>query len=119
MILLALWLILNLIVVSYNKLGEVIIYKDGNVSILLNMQHEQIKINSLKFKYRGYKGEMHEFGIFLTGSWVRDGLQNILVINNIEYHVFLSSLEDKNKIVLIIEELSKQGINAVLIKRNK
>ena len=115
LILLALWFILLLTAVTYKKLGTIIINNNGTLSLFINNQVNKIKINNLTLHYNGYKGEADTWGIFLTGSWYKDGLQNTLIINGTKYNIFIKSKKDLNKFEFIIEELCEQGINVEII----
>jgi hypothetical protein len=93
-----------------------IIYEKGN-EYRFNLNN----LNNIRLFYGGYKGEMHEFEIFITGSYYRDGTKNYLIVsqnNEKKVQLFLKNKEESKIIKSFFDDLNQRGIDSRVIKKS-
>ena len=112
------WLVVDIFIDTYKKIGSIKLSNYGNCEIELNGIKKPIEINSILLFYGGYNGESCTIEKLITFSNARNGTCNYLIINNIAYQIILHNKEDWNKIKSILNELdSKNKITDFIIMR--
>ena len=113
-----LWIIFQWFIKTYKVTGK-LIFKSNDEIIIKNKESE-LKLNlkelsDLFFYYGGYQGEVYEANIFISGSWVRDGTKNYIIINgNNKIQLLIKSKKGFDFINVFILKLSELGVNVEL-----
>lgn len=105
--------IIIVLIPNYSKIGSITLQKPHQCIIKHGNNTELLKIEKMLFRYGGYAGAEYPLW-YLPALFTksRDGTQNYIIINNLEFQVYLSCKKEYIEISSFVDEMRISGINS-------